>query len=89
MSGSPKQIFHGITRKLFARLRRKASQLGIRVATPKGEAVKDGVTIQWNYDAAAQLLEVECRMPFWINAAQVNRNLRHEIEVTLRSSRAA
>jgi hypothetical protein len=89
MSGNPKQIFHGITRALFARLRRKASQLGIRVASPKGEAVKDGITIQWNYDATAQLLEVECRAPFWINSAQVNRNLRHEIEVTLQSSRAA
>jgi hypothetical protein len=89
MSATPKQIFHGITRKLFARLRRKASQLGIRVVSPKGEAVKDGVTIQWSYDPAAQLLEVECRTPFWINAAQVDRTLRHEIEVTLRSSRAA
>jgi hypothetical protein len=89
MSGNAKQIFHGITRKLFARLRRKASQLGIRVVSPKGEAVKDGVTIQWNYDPTAQELEIECRTPFWINAAQVNRNLRHEIEATLRSSRAA
>jgi hypothetical protein len=89
MSATPKQIFHGITRKLFARLRRKASQLGIRVVSPKGEAVKDGVTIQWNYDPAAQLLEIECRTPFWINAAQVDRTLRHEIEVTLRSSRSA
>ena len=89
MSGNSKQIFHGITRALFTRLRKKASQLGIRVATPKGEAVKDGVTIQWNYDAGAQRLEVECRMPFWINAAQVNRNLRHEIELTLGSSKAA
>ena len=89
MSGNPKHTFHGITRALFTRLRRKASQLGIRVASPKGEAVKDGITIQWNYDATAQLLEVECRAPFWINAAQVNRDLRREIEVTLRSSRAA
>jgi hypothetical protein len=89
MSGNPKQIFHGITRAIFSRLRRKASRLGIRVVTPKGEAEKDGVIIQWNYDAAAQLLEVECHAPFWINADQVHRNLRHEIEVTLQSVRAA
>ena len=89
MSGNSKQIFHGITRALFARLRRKAAQLGVRVATPKGEAMKDGVIIQWNYDATAQRLEVGCRAPFWINAAQADRNLRHEIEVALRSSRAA
>jgi hypothetical protein len=51
MSGNPKQTFHGITRAIFARLRRKASRFGIRVASPKGEAVKDGVVIQWNYDS--------------------------------------
>jgi hypothetical protein len=89
MSGSPKQTFHGITRAIFARLRKKASKVGIRVASPKGEAIKDGVRIQWNYDATAELLEVECRMPFWINATQVNRKLRQEIEITLRSARAA
>ncbi len=89
MSGNPKQIFHGITRAIFARLRRKASKFGIHVVSPKGEAVKDGVTIHWNYDATAELLEVECRAPFWVNSTQVNRNLRNEIEVVLRSSRAA
>jgi hypothetical protein len=89
MSIDPKQTFHGITRAIFARLRKKASKVGIRVVSPKGEAVKDGVKIQWNYDATAELLEVECRAPFWINSTQINRNLRHEIEVTLRSTRAA
>ena len=89
MSGNPKQTFHGISRAIFARLGRKASKFGIRVASPKGEAVKDGVTIQWNYDASAELLEVECRAPFWINSTQVHRKLRHEIEATLRATRAA
>jgi hypothetical protein len=89
MSGNPKQTFHGITRAIFARLRRKASKFGIRVASPKGEAVKDGVVIQWNYDPGAELLEVECRAPFWLNSTQVSRNLRDEIEVVLRSARAA
>jgi hypothetical protein len=83
------EIFHGITRAIFARLRRKASKVGIHVASPKGEAVKDGVKIQWNYDATAELLEVECRAPFWINSTQISRNLRHEIEATLESTRAA
>ena len=89
MSGNPKQTFHGITRAIFARLRRKASKFGIRVASPKGEAVKDGVVIQWNYDPGAELLEVECRAPFWLNSTQVSRNVRDEIEVVLRSSARA
>jgi hypothetical protein len=89
MSGNSKHIFYGITRKIFSRLRKKASRLGIRVVSPKGEAIKDGVKIEWNYDATEQKLEVECKMPFWINSAQVNRKVCDEIEVTLRSSRAA
>jgi hypothetical protein len=85
MSGNTRQIFYGITRAIFARLRKKASKVGIQVATPNGEAEKDGIIIQWNYDAKAELLEVECRAPFWINANRLNRDLCHEIEATRRS----
>jgi hypothetical protein len=85
MSENTRQTFHGITRAIFARLRKKASKIGIRVATPHGEAEKDGIIIHWEYDAKAELLEVECRAPFWINAARVNRDLCHEIEATRRA----
>jgi myo-inositol-1-phosphate synthase len=82
--------FRGITRKIFARLRKKATQNGIPVVRPSGEAVKDGVRIQWKYDAEAELLEVACvSAPFWIDAAHVNRKLSQEIEATLGSNRAA
>jgi hypothetical protein len=90
MSGSPKQMFRGITRSIFFRLRKKASKIGIHVVSPTGEALKDGVKIQWNYDATAELLEVECiSTPFWFNSTQINKNLREEIEATLDMSRAA
>jgi hypothetical protein len=89
MSGNTRQIFYGITRAIFTRLRKKASKIGIRVATAHGEVEKDGITIHWNYDANAELLEVECRAPFWINSTRVNRDLRREIEATCRSTRAA
>jgi hypothetical protein len=89
MSANAKQVFYGITRAIFARLRKKASQLGIRVASPHGEAQKNGVTFHWHYDAKAQVLEIETRTPFWINASQVNKTVQEEIEITLRSARAA
>jgi hypothetical protein len=89
MSVNAKQVFHGITRAIFARLRKKASQLGIRVASPEGEAEKDGVRIHWCYNASAEVLEVQTKAPFWIDAKRVDRVVRQEIEVTLRSSRAA
>jgi len=48
--------------------------------------VKDGVVIRWAYDARAELLEVECKAPFWINANRINADLRHEIEATIRAA---
>src|ERR1700685_1364813 len=89
MSGNAKQIFRGITRAIFARLRRKAAKAGLRVGGPRGEAVKDGVKFQWNYDAVSERLEVECIAPFWINSSQINQDLRHEIEAARNSNWAA
>ena len=89
MSSDLKQTFRGVTRAIFSRLRRKASKSGIHVTSPVGKAVKDGVRIQWNYDATSELLEVECSAPFWIDPAQAHMELRREIENTLRSGRAA
>ena len=89
MPDSAKQMFRGITRRIFARLRRKASKSGIHIASSSGKAVKDGIKIEWNYDAAAELLEVECSAPFWINSTEINRTLRREIEAALRFDRAA
>lgn len=87
---SPRLTFFGITRAVFARLRKKATQNGISVVRPSGEAVKDGVKIEWNYDPDAERLEVACvKAPFWINAARINNRLRQEIEAALGSGRAA
>ena len=89
LSGS-KLLFRGITRAVFARLRRKARRSGISVLHPRGEAVRDGVKIQWDYDAAAERLEVECvRAPFWIDRAAIQSRLSREIESELEHDRAA
>ena len=90
MSSSSRLAFRGITRAIFACLRKKASESGIHVVSPAGETVKDGTRIRWNYDADAELLEVECvSAPFWISSAQINRKLGQEIEAALKSNRAA
>jgi len=90
MSFAPKLMFRGITRALFKRLQKKAKQNGLQVIEPTGEAVKDGVRIQWNYDAEREVLELQCvKTPFWIDAARVQKRLRQEVESMLGSSRAA
>ena len=90
MSGSPKLTFYGISLRIFNRLRKKASRKGIHVLNPTGEAEKDGVIIQWKYDAKSEMLEVECtHIPFWIDSARVNRDLQNEIEASLNQRRPA
>jgi hypothetical protein len=80
LSGS-RLVFRGITRAVFARLRRKAKRSGITVLQPRGEAGRDGVRIEWEYDATAEVLAVECvRAPFWIDRATIHGRLSDEIE---------
>lgn len=80
----PRLSFRGISRAIFARLRRKAAQHGIPVRDSRGEAARGGVVIAWDYDPAAEVLEVECvRTPFWIAPATVNNTLAEEIESEL------
>ena len=84
MSSVSRLSFRGITRAVFARLRRKAAKHGIPVRHPRGEAVRNGVVIQWNYDPTAETLEVECvRTPFWIAPDTINTKLTEEIESEL------
>lgn len=90
MLGIPKLTFFGISRAIFHRLCRKASQRGIHVVTPTGEAVKNGIRIQWKYDPISEELEVECvQTPFWMDPVRINSDLREEIEATLDAARAA
>lgn len=90
MQSGSKLSFRGITRAVFARLRRKAARNGITVLHPRGEAVRDGVRIQWEYEAAEEVLQVECvRAPFWIDRATIHRRLSREIELEVEHERAA
>ena len=89
MFTNPKQTFRGITRALFARLRKKASRIGFPVAKPVGSANKDGIRIHWNYNPQLETLEVQCSTSFWINSARIHEELRREIEATIRADRAA
>jgi hypothetical protein len=89
MFTDPKQTFRGITRAVFARLRKKASRIGFPVAKPVGSAKKDGFRIDWKYDPQSEILEVQCSTSFWINSARIHEELRREIEATIRADRAA
>jgi hypothetical protein len=70
MSGNPRQIFRGITRAIFTRLRRRASRVGIHVASPQGEVLKDGVMtpaqnyLKWNAKCRSGLMPTGSKQTF-------------------------
>ena len=77
------------TRRVRAFTKEGRAEWHYDCASSRG-GIRDGVTIQWEYDAAAEMLEVECvRAPFWIDRATIHRRLSHEIESELESERAA
>lgn len=90
MFGGSKLTFYRINRSMFSRLCKLAGARGLNIWRPSGETEKDGVIIQWNYDASNETLEVECvHAPFWFNPVRITDQLGSEIEATLRSNRAA
>jgi hypothetical protein len=87
---SSKQTFRGITSRIFRRLCKKASRMGIRAGGLAGNADKDGIRLRWNYDPDREQFDVECvGAPFWVNQKRVSESLRDEVEAILKEIRAA
>jgi hypothetical protein len=60
MAGCEVQAFSGITQEHFACLLQKAQSSGINISGTSGTASRSGITIAWNYDPAAQVLNIQC-----------------------------
>ena len=71
------QSFPGVTQDRFDALVEKARASGIALNGLEGSAVKDGITIRWLYDPAAETLELQCTdSPFFIPCAVVEAKIR-------------
>jgi hypothetical protein len=59
MASHPAQTFP-VTPAQFDLLSQRASAAGIALSGTSGSATKDGITLAWTYNAAAQTLMIQC-----------------------------
>jgi hypothetical protein len=70
------QVFKGIGAAQYAALIVKAKAAGIEIAGTSGHASKDGATVSWGYDIAAETLTLTCTgKPWWASCQAVSEEL--------------
>lgn len=76
--------FPSLTASQFNTLRAAAAAQGITMNGPSGTAGQMGVEVRWNYDDAAQLLELEClKAPFFMSKGDVENRLTQMVRKIL------
>ena len=76
-----KQTFSAISQDQFNSLLSKAAAAGLPLNGNSGQASKSGFTIQWNYDPAASVLEIQCLSnPFFVPCSSVNGKIHDLVE---------
>jgi hypothetical protein len=76
MAECPIQTFSGITQARFNCLVLKAQATGITISGNAGTATKDGITLRWQFDPAAQTLDLQCtNSPFFIPCELINTKI--------------
>lgn len=61
-----------------------AAKFGVQITTDSGNATSDGFTVHWNYDAARQMLSIQCTdSPFLVPCSAINSEINDMVEATL------
>jgi hypothetical protein len=76
------QTFSGVTHEQFACIVQKAEEAtGIILSGNSGTASQRGITITWNYDPAAQVLNIQCtNLPFFIPCGTINSQINDLVD---------
>lgn len=82
MSACAKQTFDNVTPEVWNCLVQKAAtNFGITITGPTGQATKDGFTVAWNYDSGAQTGWLQCLdSPFWAPCSVINGKIHEMVE---------
>lgn len=77
MAGCDVQTFSGINQEHFTCLLQKAQSAGINISGNSGSASGSGITIEWNYDPAAQVLTIQCTdKPIFLGCGVITSQIR-------------
>jgi hypothetical protein len=84
MGSCAAQIFTNISSDQFACLVGKANAAGIAISGNVGNASKDGITIQWSFDAGANTLTIQCTSsPFLVPCGTINSKIDELVDSCL------
>jgi hypothetical protein len=69
---------------MFDCLKQKAISIGITIDSDQGQQSKNGVTVAWTFDPAAQTLEMECLgKPFFVSCETINGKIQEAVNSCL------
>ena len=81
MAGCEAQRFEGISVGVFGCLQAKGTAAGVPIAGEQGQATAHGVTLRWNFDAALEVLVIECLdRPVFVSCSRITSTVTELIE---------
>jgi hypothetical protein len=84
MSPCPPQLFPNVTPAQFDCLTQKATASGINISGNTGSATQDGITVEWTFDPATSILNIQCTSaPFFVPCAAVNSKIQALVQSCL------
>jgi hypothetical protein len=81
MAGCAAQRFERIGVTVFACLQAKGAAAGVPITGDRGQATARGVTMRWDFDAATEVLVIECLdKPFFVPCSTIASTVSELIE---------
>jgi hypothetical protein len=79
--GCAKQTFTQFGESNFECLKQKALSIGITIDSNHGQDSKNGITMSWTFDPAAQTLELQCLdKPFIVPCGTINGRIHDVVD---------
>ncbi len=89
MSACAMLNYNNVTAAAWECGKQAAAQYGIVVNSNSGSASKDGFTVAWKYDPAAQTLALQCTdSPWWAPCSLINSKINDAVEDCLQVDKA-
>ncbi|SEB47372.1 hypothetical protein SAMN04489761_0924 [Tenacibaculum sp. MAR_2009_124] len=90
MGACSRQTFNNVSETSWDKIKNAVkSELGIVIASNKGQESKDGFTISWNYIPSNQELDIQAvNSPWYVPCSLINNKIHELIEGVLHSEAA-
>jgi hypothetical protein len=81
MSACSMLTFTNVAQAAWDNLKQIGTNYGVPITSDAGSVSKDGFTVTWNYNAAAQTLAIQCtESPLLVSCSEINSQINNHIE---------